>query len=149
MSGEVIGKARIGRTEYVVISDKISSEQFLLASESQKVSENHPIVGTLNIKNKNFILVENSCDQSVKNCMEEERLSKILVNHLTRRELEIVRLVAAGHVNKQIADELRISVWTVSTHLRRIFVKLGVDSRAAMTYRCAPLFPSFPQQGAK
>jgi DNA-binding NarL/FixJ family response regulator len=55
---------------------------------------------------------------------------------LTARELQIVCLVAAGLVNKQIAAELSISEWTVSTHLRRIFVKLSVDTRAAMVARC-------------
>lgn len=58
---------------------------------------------------------------------------------LTRRELQIVVLVAEGCVNKQIADRLKISEWTVSTHLRRIFAKLCVDSRAAMVYRCSGL----------
>jgi DNA-binding CsgD family transcriptional regulator len=51
---------------------------------------------------------------------------------LSPREQEIVRMVAAGHPNKVIADILEISSWTVSTHLRRIFAKLGVASRAAM-----------------
>ena len=55
---------------------------------------------------------------------------------LTPRELQIVALVADGNVNKQVADVLRISEWTVSTHLRRIFAKLGVDTRAAMVSRC-------------
>jgi DNA-binding CsgD family transcriptional regulator len=55
---------------------------------------------------------------------------------LTARELEIAALVADGCVNKQIAGALGISEWTVSTHLRRIFVKLGIDSRAAMVARC-------------
>lgn len=56
---------------------------------------------------------------------------------LTEREIQIVRLVAQGHQNKQIARQLHISEWTVSTHIRRIFTKLGVDSRAAMVYQCA------------
>jgi len=51
---------------------------------------------------------------------------------LSPREIEIVRLVAAGHPNKVIAVVLEISAWTVCTHLRRIFAKLGVNSRAAM-----------------
>lgn len=58
---------------------------------------------------------------------------------LTERELQIATLVALGRPNKQIASQLHISEWTVSTHLRRIFIKLGVDSRAAMVYRCASL----------
>jgi DNA-binding CsgD family transcriptional regulator len=51
---------------------------------------------------------------------------------LSPREVEIVRMVAKGHPNKVIADVLSISSWTVCTHLRRIFAKLGVGSRAAM-----------------
>ncbi len=58
---------------------------------------------------------------------------------LSERELQIVDLVAHGKSNKQIARKLKISEWTVSTHLRRIFIKLEVDSRAAMVYRCASL----------
>jgi DNA-binding CsgD family transcriptional regulator len=58
---------------------------------------------------------------------------------LTERELQIAVLVASGHPNKQIAKQLHISEWTVATYLRRIFVKLSVNSRAAMVYRCAPL----------
>jgi len=51
---------------------------------------------------------------------------------LSPREKEIVRMVAQGHPNKVIAGVLNISGWTVCTHLRRIFAKLGVGSRAAM-----------------
>ena len=52
---------------------------------------------------------------------------------LTPRELEIAMLVAAGKINKQIATNLKISCWTVATHLNRIFCKLGVRTRAEMT----------------
>lgn len=54
---------------------------------------------------------------------------------LSPREHEIARMVALGHPNKVIADVLSISSWTVCTHLRRIFAKLGVGSRAAMVAR--------------
>src|SRR5262245_22975804 len=58
---------------------------------------------------------------------------------LSPREREIVRMVAQGHPNKIIADVLNISSWTVGTHLRRIFAKLHVGSRAAMIARCHDL----------
>jgi DNA-binding CsgD family transcriptional regulator len=51
---------------------------------------------------------------------------------LSPREREIARMVSLGHTNKTIADVLEISLWTVSTHLRRIFAKLNVSTRAAM-----------------
>lgn len=55
--------------------------------------------------------------------------------HLSPRELMIARLIAKGLPNKNISDLLEISPYTVATHLRRIFVKLGVSSRAAMVAR--------------
>jgi DNA-binding CsgD family transcriptional regulator len=58
---------------------------------------------------------------------------------LTSRELQITFWVAQGLSNKQIAHQLDISAWTVSTHLRRIFIKLQVDTRAALVYKCAPV----------
>lgn len=58
------------------------------------------------------------------------------VEPLTPRETQIARLVADGLVNKEIATKLSISEWTVSTHMRRIFAKLGVETRAAMVLRC-------------
>lgn len=54
---------------------------------------------------------------------------------LSPRELEIVRMVAKGLPNKTIASVLQISAWTVSSHLRRIFGKLGVTSRTEMIGR--------------
>jgi DNA-binding CsgD family transcriptional regulator len=51
---------------------------------------------------------------------------------LSPREQEIARLVAIGYPNKTIAGILDISPWTVATHVRRIFNKLGVHGRPAM-----------------
>ncbi len=51
---------------------------------------------------------------------------------LSPREREVARLVADGHTNGEIAQALGISAWTVATHLRRVFGKLNVRSRAHM-----------------
>jgi DNA-binding CsgD family transcriptional regulator len=56
---------------------------------------------------------------------------------LSPREIEIARLVSMGHPNKVIAAVLEISSWTVCTHMRRMFVKLSVNSRAAMVAKLA------------
>ncbi len=56
---------------------------------------------------------------------------------LSPRELMIARLIAKGLPNKNIGDLLEISPYTVATHLRRIFIKLDVSSRAAMVARLA------------
>lgn len=52
---------------------------------------------------------------------------------LTKREVEVLRLVAAGMTNKRIAGELLLSEKTVARHLSNIFTKIGVASRSAAT----------------
>lgn len=49
---------------------------------------------------------------------------------LTEREREVMSRVAAGKLNKVIADELNVSVRTVEVHRARVFAKLGVRSAA-------------------
>ena len=51
---------------------------------------------------------------------------------LSEREKEIIRCLAQGKVNKQIADELCISVHTVATHRRNISTKLGIHTAAGL-----------------
>jgi DNA-binding NarL/FixJ family response regulator len=48
---------------------------------------------------------------------------------LSEREAEVLRLLAAGKSNQHIADELFISLNTVSHHLRNIFAKTGANNR--------------------
>lgn len=52
---------------------------------------------------------------------------------LTEREVEVLRLVAQGLTNAQIADQLVVSLHTVNAHVRSIFNKLDVNSRSAAT----------------
>jgi len=51
--------------------------------------------------------------------------------HLTKRELEVLRLVAEGHTDREVADILIISPRTVNRHLGNMYVKLDVPGRAA------------------
>jgi DNA-binding CsgD family transcriptional regulator len=79
-------------------------------------------------------------DLGVAGVAEPERLG------LTTRELEVLRLVAAGRSNREIASELFIAVKTASVHVSNILGKLGVTSRgeAAATAHRLRLFDSFP-----
>ncbi|MFI8088651.1 AAA family ATPase [Streptomyces sp. NPDC086080] len=63
---------------------------------------------------------------------------------LTSRERDVLRLVAAGHTNRRIAEELFISPKTASVHVSNILAKLGVSGRgeaAALAHRLG-LFPA-------
>ena len=55
---------------------------------------------------------------------------------LSRREREVLRLLAQGHSNQQVADQIRVSVKTVETYRTRLRVKLGLKERAEL-YRFA------------
>jgi ATP/maltotriose-dependent transcriptional regulator MalT len=61
------------------------------------------------------------------------RSGSALVEQLTERELEVLRLVAAGHSNRQIAAELYLALGTVKTHVHSIAGKLGAANRVEAT----------------
>jgi DNA-binding CsgD family transcriptional regulator len=63
------------------------------------------------------------------------RLDQGEPRQLTARELQVLRLIAAGHTNRSIGSELGLSERTVDRHVSNIFDKLGVSSRAAATAR--------------
>lgn len=71
----------------------------------------------------------------VKKLLSAFRLNKLikaddgLVEHLSEREMEVLRLIAAGLSNKKITASLFVSLSTVKTHLRNIYGKLNVHSR--------------------
>ena len=74
----------------------------------------------------------------------EERLGRRAAGELargglTRRELEVMRFVAMGRTNREIATELFLSPRTVDMHVRNILAKLGCRSRAEATRRAAEL----------
>jgi DNA-binding CsgD family transcriptional regulator len=59
---------------------------------------------------------------------------------LSERELEVLRLVAEGLTDAQVASRLYLSPRTVGFHLRSVYRKLGVPSRAAATREAARRF---------
>ncbi len=62
-----------------------------------------------------------------------------LIEPLSKRELEVLRLVAVGHSNKEITEELVIAMSTVKRHINHIYGKLGVDSRTKAVARARDL----------
>ena len=69
---------------------------------------------------------------------------------LSERERAVMHLVAAGKLNKVIADELCVSVRTVEVHRARVFAKLGVRSSAEVATLLTRLgLGDEPQRGHK
>jgi DNA-binding CsgD family transcriptional regulator len=66
------------------------------------------------------------------------------IDCLTPRQREVLRLVAEGHSNRQIARQLRLSEGTVHKHLEAIFERLGVSNRTAAAAFHASEHPAFP-----
>ena len=54
---------------------------------------------------------------------------------LTQRERDILNLLSEGCLDKEIADALGISLWTVHSHLKKIYEKLGVHTRTEAAIR--------------
>lgn len=59
----------------------------------------------------------------------ERDILKEKVSYLTKRELEVLKLIASGAFNKEIASSLNISERTVKNHVSNIFRKIGVSDR--------------------
>jgi LuxR family maltose regulon positive regulatory protein len=97
------------------------------------VDEGQPIVELLeNILDENIKVPR----AYVKKLLSAFRLGKLIkteegliVDRLSERELDVLRLIAAGLSNKKIMEELFISLNTVKTHISNIFSKLDVHSR--------------------
>ena len=62
-----------------------------------------------------------------------------LVEHLTEREADVLRLLAAGLSNQEIAEQLYLSEGTVKTHTHNLYSKLGVQSRTRAIARAKEL----------
>lgn len=56
--------------------------------------------------------------------------------NISQRELDVLRLVALGHINKEIADKLNISLNTVLSHRKNITAKLGIKTVSGLTFYC-------------
>jgi DNA-binding NarL/FixJ family response regulator len=61
------------------------------------------------------------------------QVTELFPDRLSQREVEVLRLVARGRSNQQIADELVLSSKTVARHMSNIFDKIGVENRSSAT----------------
>lgn len=93
--------------------------------------ENHILIPAIEKLERRLKLIAESKSETVEEEAVEEPEHKE-TSVLSEREKDIIRAVARGRANKEIADELCISVHTVATHRRNISAKLGIHSPAGL-----------------
>ena len=67
------------------------------------------------------------------NSLADEHSTRHPIESFTQRELAVLQLLVNGHSNREIAARLSISSHTAGHHLRHIYDKVGVSTRAAAT----------------
>jgi DNA-binding NarL/FixJ family response regulator len=138
---QIVGEFCIKSVHFLIITDISDREANATNLEESKTSllsffSNRlqaTVMGQFELDGNFYLIVK------TQNLVQDTAAEPSPIDLLTERELQVATLTASGRSNKQIATHLQISEWTVSAHLRRIFIKLNVDNRAAMAYRCAPL----------
>lgn len=127
---------RAGAAGYVL---KDSSKRQLLDAVQGVLSGDSPLNQELAMR-----LLQRLADEKRQN-MEpltesiKKRQEETLVEPLTDREIEVLRLLALGKTNRQVAQELLVSLSTIKTHIQRVIIKLGVSDRTQAAVRAAEL----------
>jgi DNA-binding CsgD family transcriptional regulator len=99
------------------------------------------LVNSSQVKNSERDFVKTSldisaCEEDIINNLKSvliEQYSSEVSNELSSRETDVLRLVAQGYSNKEIADKLFITVYTVMSHRKKITEKLGIKSISGLT----------------
>lgn len=81
--------------------------------------------------NDNVSDIISNINSLLKNNQEEEKDS---TSTLSQRETEVLRLIASGKINKEIAQDLNISINTVLSHRKNLTAKLGIKSISGLTF---------------
>ena len=98
----------------------------LLKRLHQIYQQNRPRAGTYSLEYLKALL---SAFHSIDAPQSSQASTKHLVEQLSQREQEVLRLLAIGHSNAEIAEKLIIGLNTVKTHLKNIYGKLGTHNR--------------------
>jgi NarL family two-component system response regulator LiaR len=104
------------------------SEELVLA-----IHQVHRGESSLHPKIARMLLQELAAARSLSDGGSPPRSERLAVDPLTERELEVLRLVARGKSNREIADELVVTEGTVRTHVSNILSKLHLASRTQAT----------------
>ncbi len=128
----------------VLVSSNISESDIKILTEIKNHKKNKWIGIIINSPNRTFLsLIDEQIYLSdtntkifsvINKCLNNKtKLNKnIPVNNLSDREIDVLKLLIEGKMNKEIAQKLNISIHTVISHRKNISQKLGIKSTAAM-----------------
>ena len=94
----------------------------------------HGDVDVDDMKSLNVAVGESDIINSLNAMLETHQQEEHNSTALSAREVEVLRLIASGRINKEIAQELSISINTVLTHRKNITTKLGIKSVSGLTF---------------
>lgn len=112
--------------EYLIEAAEIGMNGYVLKDSKPEVLKK--AIFTI-YNGENYI--QPSLKQSLNEAIEKKDEKKKICNHiaLTKRELDVLKLLTEGLCNKEIADRLEISEKTVKNHVSRLFKKINVSDR--------------------
>jgi DNA-binding NarL/FixJ family response regulator len=127
---------RAGAAGYVL---KDATKQRLLDAMRRVISGESPVNQELAMQVIQRLTGENRRPAATVHEPAEKRRGEALAEPLTNREIEVLRLLALGKTNRQVAKELLISLSTVKTHIQHVNIKLGVLDRTQAAVRAVEL----------
>jgi DNA-binding CsgD family transcriptional regulator len=93
-----------------------------------------PLGASIELGDARLVLTDAETAEGMRAAMASKEAAEL---DLTARQIDIARLVAVGLTNGEIAERLKISPRTVTSHLDHIYTRLGISSRAALVSRLA------------
>ncbi len=120
----------LARWQELDVPYEVATARLLLGQACRVAGDEDGAVGSLAAAQAMFEHLGARLDSRA---IEQLQLHRAQPSGLTDREVEVLRLVASGRSNKEIAATLSLSERTVARHLSNIFAKTGVSSRSAAT----------------
>lgn len=135
-------------SDYSLSSEAIlfTEEGIANSDEYMQFIDNSPYIQSFNIVNsiedkkqsdtQFSICLYNTPDEiyeQVKNSFKQQDIIEEVTEGLSNREIDVLKLVALGFANKEIADKLFVSIHTVMSHRKNITEKLGIKSISGLT----------------
>jgi DNA-binding NarL/FixJ family response regulator len=127
---------RAGAAGYVL---KDSTKQQLLNAVRGVISGESPLNQELAMRLLQRLAAENRRHTGPPPESVKKRHEETLAEPLTEREIEVLRLLALGKTNRQLAQDLRVSLSTVKSYIQRVIGKLEVSDRTQAAVRAVEL----------